>query len=99
MDEKKKFEKRVEAQIDALEAQIGELKAKSVRRSEDERLGIDNQIEDLIQLQAALKFQLNEMKKADGDAWYHIKLGVEKALGDITFNRARAMIEAKKEIG
>jgi hypothetical protein len=99
MKGKKEFEKRVETQIGALEAQIVELKAKAARKSADERIGIEEQIEELTQLGAELKFKLNEMKKTDGEAWYHLKLGAEKALGDITFNRARAVIKVKEELG
>ncbi len=81
--EKGLYEERVRAELDKLNAQINELKAKSEQAEADARIQYNNLIEDLQTKQAAAENKLKELQAAGENAWGDIQDGFESAWKDL----------------
>jgi chromosome segregation ATPase len=90
MEAKQAFQKKTEAQLEKLTAQINELKAKADKSQADAKVKYYEQIETLSAKQAAVQSQLQTLTSSSGQAWEEIKTGVENAVSDLqtAFSRA-----------
>ncbi len=84
LDQKKKiYEERVRAELDKLNAQIAELRAKGDQVKADARIQYTNLLEELQVKQSAAERKLSEMQSSSEDAWADLQRGFEKAWSDL----------------
>jgi SMC interacting uncharacterized protein involved in chromosome segregation len=83
-DQKKElYENRVRAELDKLNAQINELKAKGKQAEADTRIQYNSLMQELQTKQAATENKLRELQAASEDAWGDIQSGFESAWIDL----------------
>ncbi len=78
-NEKEVYQKKMEAQLNELNAKINELKATGEKAVEKIRAELNEKIEALRPKQETAQKKLKELKKASGEAWEDLKAGMEKA--------------------
>jgi predicted RNase H-like nuclease (RuvC/YqgF family) len=79
MNEKKAYEKKLQARYDEWSAQIDKLKAKSEQVEANAQLEYTRQVKELRAMQKAAGERLSELKGASDDAWKDLKAGVDTA--------------------
>jgi len=80
---KEVYQQRVRAELDKLNAQINEMKAKADQSKADAKIHYTNIVEDLQTKRAAVEQKLDEMQSASEGAWQEIQVGVENAWNDL----------------
>ena len=73
MSMKESYEKKLEAKLDELSAEIDKLKAKAKQTEADTELEYYKHIEELKTMQENARTKLNELKVASNDAWKTLK--------------------------
>ena len=79
MSMKHAYQQKLQARMDAWNAEISKLKAKADAAEADAQLEYYKQIEELRQEQQAAQAKLDELREAGEDAWEDLKAGVENA--------------------
>lgn len=84
------YQERVRAEMDKLDAQITELRAKADQAKADARIEYNNQLENLRTKQAAAEQKLKELQNTSESAWSDIQAGFENAWNELqaAFDRA-----------
>lgn len=93
LEQKNLYEARVKAELDKLNAQIDELKAKAAQAEADTRLKYQDQVEALSTKQAAVQTKLQEVQAAAGSAWEDMKSGLDAAWQDLQSSFDQAIAE------
>ncbi len=91
METKQAYEAKVKAQLDNLNAQIAQMKAKAAEANADAAIEYNKMIEDLSDKRDAAQVKLNEIGKASEDAWEDLKVGFESAWNDLNIAFKSAM--------
>jgi len=91
------YREKVQAELNKLNAQVDEMKAKAAQAQADAKIQYTSQIEELQTKQVAVQKQLEELQSASQDAWEDIKTGVEAAWLDLqqSFQNAVAKFDQK----
>lgn len=79
MSMKDAYERKLQAQLDEWDAEIGKLRAKADKAEASVQLEYYKQIEDLRQQQQEAQVKLNELRHSTENAWEDMKAGVENA--------------------
>lgn len=79
MNMKEAYQKKLQAQLDEWNAEIGMLKAKADKVEADAQLEYYKQIEKLRSMQKEANSKLAELKEASDDAWEDLKAGMDSA--------------------
>lgn len=79
MSMKESYEKKLQAQLDEWNADIGKLKAQAEKAEADAKIKYNKEIEELQAMQAAAKKKLAQLKEAGDDTWEDLKAGIENA--------------------
>lgn len=87
---KQAYEEKVKAQLNKLNAQIDEMKAKARQAQADTEIKYHSEIEELSSKWDATFKKLEEFQKAGDGAWKEIQTGFENAWNDLekSFERA-----------
>ena len=91
METKQAYEAKVKAQLDNLNAQIAQMKAKAAEANADAAIEYNKTIENLSDKRDAAQVKLNEIGKASEDAWQDLKVGFESAWNDLNIAFKSAM--------
>ncbi|MEQ8756004.1 MAG: hypothetical protein RID09_21180 [Coleofasciculus sp. G1-WW12-02] len=91
------YRQNVQAELDKLNAQVEEMKAKAAQVQADAKIQYSSPIEELQTKQVAVQMKLEELQAASQDAWEDIKTGVELAWLDLqqSFQNAVAQFDQK----
>jgi len=95
METKQAYEAKVKAQLDNLNAQIDQMKAKAAEANADAAIEYNKMIEDLTSKRNTAQAQLDEIGKASEDAWEDLKVGFESAWNDLNVAFKSAMDKFK----
>lgn len=79
MSQKDAYEKKIQAKLDEVRAEIERLQAKAREAEADAEIEYNKQIDQLRKKHEALKSKLDEVKLAGEDAWEDLKVGAELA--------------------
>ena len=79
MDKRKRYEEKLDAQLEEWSAQMALLKAKADSAMAEVKIQYYKTIEDLQYEQDTARMKLGELKGASDEAWEEIKTGVEEA--------------------
>lgn len=83
MDNKQAYEEKVKAQLDNLNAQVEQMKAKAAEANADAAIEYNKMIDDLTGKRNEAQAKLDEIGKASEDAWEDLKVGFESAWNDL----------------
>ena len=91
------YREKVQAELNKLNAQVDEMKAKAAQAQADAKIQYSSQIEELQTKQVAVQMKLEELQAASQDAWEDIKTGLELAWLDLqqSFQNAVAKFDQK----
>ncbi|UTW08279.1 hypothetical protein [Pseudomonas benzenivorans] len=84
MSKKEAYEKKLQAQLDELSADIDKLKARAAQAEADSQLEYQKQLEDLREKRAAAQDKLENIKGSSEEAWEDIKAGADGALESLS---------------
>lgn len=79
MNKKDTYVKRMQAQLDAWDAEIKKLKAKAEIAQADTQLKYQKEVEELQERQRKAEEKLSEIRAASDDAWADLKSGADRA--------------------
>jgi chromosome segregation ATPase len=82
-DKRKAYEKKLDAQLNELNAQIELLKAKADKAKVEAKIDYYKTLEALQHKQNDVREKLKELKTAGDEAWEDIKTGAEKAWAEV----------------
>ena len=88
---KQAYQQKVKAQLDNLNAQIDQMKAKAAEANADAAIEYNKMIEDLSGKRNEAQAKLDEIGKASEDAWQDLKVGFESAWNDLNVAFKSAM--------
>ena len=83
MEEKKDYQKLLEAQLAQWEIEIDKLNAQAQKAKVEVRLEYQKQIDELKRKQEAARTKLTELKGSAGEAWQELKVGAEHAFDEL----------------
>ncbi|MEQ9359270.1 hypothetical protein [Coleofasciculus chthonoplastes] len=91
------YRDKVQAELNKLNAQVDEMKAKAAQAQADVKIHYNSLLEELQTKQVAVQKKLEELQAASQDAWEDIKIGVEAAWLDLqqSFQNAVAKFDQK----
>ncbi|MEQ8385540.1 MAG: hypothetical protein RH949_24570 [Coleofasciculus sp. A1-SPW-01] len=91
------YRDKVQAELNKLNAQVDEMKAKAAQAQADTKIQYTSLLEELQTRQVAVQKKLEELQTASQDAWEDIKIGVEAAWLDLqqSFQNAVAKFDQK----
>lgn len=92
---KQTYKEKTQLQLDKLNAQLEEIKAKAAQAEADAKVEYHNVIEELTAKRDALQTKLDELGTATEGAWKEIQTGAEKALGELQSAFDKAMTNFK----
>ncbi len=92
MDRKDAYQDKLQAQLDEWKAQIAKLRAKAEQAQADARLKYMEEVDELRAHQKKAEVRLDELQRAQGEAWKDMKSGVEAAWDEM----GEAMKRARK---
>lgn len=78
-DDKQLYEQKLQAELDAWQADIDRLSAKARLATADTRIELQQQLEDLKKKRQAVKEKVDELHASSGAAWHEVKKGLQKA--------------------
>ncbi len=79
MSQRDAYIKKLEAQMDAWDAKIEELKAQGKSAQADAELNTNKQLEDLRELREQVRKELDRLRDSSDHAWEDIKQGADAA--------------------
>jgi len=80
---KNQFVKKMETELEKVEAKIAEMKEKAENATEEAKGEYKKQIRSLQGKKSSFQRKLNELQDASGEAWEELKAGVQKAVDDL----------------
>lgn len=83
MEEKKNYQKLLEAQLAQWEIEIEKLNAQAQKAKVEVRLEYLKQIDELKKKQEVARSKLTELKGSAGEAWQELKAGAEHAFDEL----------------
>jgi len=96
-DQQQVYREKVQAELNLLNAQVDEMKAKAAQAQADTKIQYNSLLEELQTRQVAVQMRLEELQAASQDAWEDIQTGVEAAWLDLqqSFQNAVAKFDQK----
>ena len=88
MSTKKAYQQKIEAEVELAQAKLDELRAEAKSSAADVRIKYENCAEELEQKITATQTKLQELHKANEDAWEHLKDNAE-----ITWNTLSSAVQ------
>lgn len=79
MSKKDEYKKKIEADVELVQAKLAEWKANVKNTAEDARIKYAKQLDELEQKMETTKAKLKELGEGGEDAWERLKGGVEGA--------------------
>lgn len=95
MEDKKGYERLLEAEIKRMEAEFEVLVAKAEKAKAEAKLEQHRQIEELKKKMEFAREKLQEVTHSAGDAWKEVKAGAEAAVAELSSAFKRAMDKFK----
>jgi hypothetical protein len=83
LEQKDVYEKKMEAELQDLSRQIGELKDKAQTVKGEALVALEAKLGELKEKQKAAEEKLKELRSASAEAWENVKTGAEKAFQDL----------------
>ena len=80
MNNKKAYEKKIQAQVDEWNAEIEKLKAQASQVRADMQINYNNQIEELQQRKKSVNKKLTQLKQASEESWEDLKAGIDEGI-------------------
>lgn len=96
VEQKEAFQKSMEKNIEALQSQVAELKAKADTAQGEAKAKTNSKIKDLEKKQAELQKKMSDLKKSSGKAWTKMKDGMSSAWSKAKETISEAEAEMKK---
>jgi chromosome segregation ATPase len=84
IENRQDYQRKVEAQLEKLNAQINEYKAKADQAQADAKVRYYDQLEELQTKRDAAQAKLSELQQASESAWDEIRRGFENAWTELT---------------
>lgn len=78
-EERKAYQKKLQAQYDEWSAEIDMLRAKASNAGADMQIEYQNRLKELRAMQDAAEQRMSELKNASDDAWMDLKDGINDA--------------------
>ena len=99
MDDKKLYEQKYQAQLDAWKADVAKLKARASEAEADAQLAMNRHVQTLERKLDEAHNKLGQMRGASGDAWNSVKSGAEAAWASLRlgFHEAAAKFRDKAD--
>ncbi|MEQ8464666.1 hypothetical protein [Coleofasciculus sp. E1-EBD-02] len=91
------YRDKVQAELNKLNAQVDEMKAKAAQAQADAQIQYNSHLEELQTRQVAVQTRLEELQAASQDAWEDIKIGVEAAWLDLQQSFQNAVAKFDQE--
>lgn len=88
---KQAYQEKVKAQLNNLNAQIDQMKAKAAEANADAAIEYNKMIDDLTGKRNEAQVKLDEIGRASEDAWEDLKVGFESAWNDLNVALKSAM--------
>lgn len=82
--QREEYQAKVKAQLEKINAQLDELKAKAAQTEADVKTDYHSRMEELYAKRDAAGAKLEELQKAGSDAWEEVQKGFETAWSDLT---------------
>lgn len=83
MTERDAYIAKMRAEIDAIDARIKELSAKTNRARADARVEMQHKLDDLREKRSELDERMEALRGASSQAWADVKTGFEHAWGEL----------------
>lgn len=96
MEQKEAFQKSMEKNLNALESEVAELKAKATTAHGAAQAKTNSKIKDLETKQGELQKKMSDLKKSTGKAWVKMKDGMSSAWSKAKETISEAEAEMKK---
>jgi hypothetical protein len=90
-----KYQAKLKANLDTLEAEIKLLAAKAAKAKSDAKVKLDMEVAVLKAQQQVAKARLTALRRASDEAWADIKAGADQAWKDLS----KAFAAARKRFG
>jgi|SRR5579875_182797 len=94
--QRRKYEKKMRAELDRLNGQIAELKAKAAKQSAKTRTEINREIRELNKKSEVARGKLRQLETSSSGAWKDMKKGVDAAMEDLESSYKRAASQFNK---
>ncbi len=92
---KEQYQRKIEAELDELQRQTDDLRARAERARGKAKATLDDQLADLQQKQVAARHKLEELKAAGEPAWEKLQRGLDDAVGEAKRAYERAVARIK----
>lgn len=95
VNSKEVYQEKVKAQLEKMNAQIDELKAKGKQAQADASIEYYNQLEQVSAKRDAAQHKLEEMQQSGEEAWSELRIGFEQAWHELNsaFEKAAAKFQ------
>ncbi|HXF92423.1 MAG TPA: hypothetical protein VNK46_06675 [Nitrospiraceae bacterium] len=88
---KEAFQRKIQEELDEMQAQIASLRAKTDQASAEARAKVQQMIADLEKKKEAARKRLEELKSAGASAWADLQRGMTAALEDLRRSYRKAL--------
>lgn len=82
MSNKEAYEQKMEARIDAWNAELDKLKAQAKEKSADAEIEYNKRIDELEEKKAKARSKLDEIKNSSSETWEDLKDGMQNIAND-----------------
>lgn len=93
---REEFQKKMKTELAEIESKIGDLKENASQASDEAQAEFKKQIKRLEDSRMAVTKQLNDASDTSGRAWSKMRVGLEKAMGELKSAYKDAKAELKK---
>jgi hypothetical protein len=89
-DERKAYEKKMTADLEAIDTKIGDLRFKTIKVPSQQKRMVLFHMQYLVNQSTAARTQLGNLAKSQGDAWIQAKSKLDAVMQELTRNVADA---------
>jgi len=93
--EKEDYRRRIQKDLDELDAQLAQWKARAARATADGKTKLQKRVEELQAKRDRVKVRLDDLGADSKSAWAEVRKGLDQAVGDLKDAFARARDEFK----
>jgi len=83
LQQKQEYQKKMEAKLDEFDITIAQLKARAETATDEAKVKLDEQVQELQRKQEDARKKLDELKSAGADAWENLKSEMDAAIEDL----------------
>jgi cell division protein FtsB len=95
MDDRELYKEKARAKLDELDARIDVLKAQAAGAKADAHLKVNKELENLRSRRDDLNTEVAKMRESGSDAWAELRIGFDRALGNVQDALDRAARELR----